>query len=212
MTELEKLITDVKSTVAINQSMEDAFEQKAIELKEKCIDNYNKIIKDTFDSLHKTASELCYTYGVFFNTDEQIKTKHVLIKYYGNQDSTRFYVSITTERFLTRPYFMSGGNDYSDDLKNIYRVRSDKEKILAWAEVLSTEDKAYSLLAEIKETYALLFEKVLKEVETKNEGLAEKLKAIEEYLKSSSAITEDEDGTIKIHLNGKTYKGTLVEE
>ena len=83
---------------------------------------------------------------------------------------------------------------------------------MKFAEILSTEDKADALLSEICELYAKLFEEVLKVVNGKNEELEKQLTSLTDCLQSSSVVKEEEDGTIEIHLNGKTYKGTVVEE
>ena len=46
----------------------------------------------------------------------------------------------------------------------------------------------------------------------KNAELALQLDSLKEALSTSSVVKEKEDGSIEIHLNGKTYIGTVKEE
>lgn len=212
MTELEKIIDDVKVSVAKNTAMEEEFNQKAEELRDKCVDNYNTIIRDTLNTLHSLAEKLCYNYGVWFNcSEEEEKTEHFFIKYYGDNDD-RFYIEIKADDYYFRPYHYSNNTEWKDDIRNIYISSRNKDKLMAFADILSTEDRTNALLAEISELYAKLFTEILKKVDEDNEVLSGQLTSLTEYLNNSSVVKEEEDGTIEIHLNGKTYRGTVVEE
>ena len=211
MTELEKIIGNVKDSVAKNVAMEEDFEQKACELRDKCVDNYNTIIKDTLSMLHTLAKDLCNKYGVWF-TDGKDGTEHVTVKYYGNNNSSGNIVNIKTNGEWFRPYYHTSNTEFGDDIHCIYRGKNDKKRIMSFADILSTEDKANALLSEISEVYTKLFSKVLEQIEGDNKTLSEQLTSLKEYLNNSSVVKEETDGTIEIHLNGKTYKGTLVEK
>lgn len=210
MTELEKIIENVKDSVAKNVAMEEDFEQKACELRDKCVDNYNTIIKDTLSMVHTLAKGLCDKYGVWF-TDDKDGTEHVCVKYYGNNNSG-YIVNIKTNGEWFRPYYYGYNVECNDDIHKIYSGKVDKKRVMCFADILSTEDKANALLSEICEVYIKLFSKVLKQIEGDNKALSEQLTSLKEYLNNSSVVKEETDGTIEIHLNGKTYKGTLVEE
>ena len=211
MEELNKIIESVKDSVAKNVAMEEDFEKKACELRDKCVDNYNTIISDTLSMLHTLAKDLCNKYGVWFTDDEENGTEHVSVKYYGN-NSGGYIVNIKTGNEWFRPYYYSSNTEFGDDIHCIYRCKNDKKKIMSFADILSTEDKANALLSEICEVYAKLFTKVLEQIYEDNITLSGQLTSLEEYLDNSSVVKEEEDGTIEIHLNGKTYKGTVVEE
>lgn len=213
MEELNKLIDSVKDSVAKNVAMEEEFNAKAEELRDRCVKNYDTIIRETFDILHELARDLCRKYHIFFNTDESFKTEHVLIKYYENCEG--FYVQISTDKFYFRPYYYSCNTEWKDNLRaEVYggNTKINKEKLMEWADLLSTEDKTNALFSEICENYLQLFKKILETVNNENEDLANQLTSLTEYLQNSSVVKEEEDGTIEIHLNGKTYKGTVVEE
>lgn len=63
--DINEIVEKVKDSVAKNVSMEETCESRAIELRDKCVDNYNRIVKEYFDILHTLASDLCNKYGVF---------------------------------------------------------------------------------------------------------------------------------------------------
>ena len=211
MEDLNKILDSVKDSVAKNVAMEEEFNDKAMELRDKCVGNYNTIIAEMLAKLHNLADDLCRKYSVFFNTSENIQTEHVLIKYYGG-NSCGYYIAIKADKYSFRPYYYTCGTECNDRIENIYVNEYDKVKIMKFAEILSTEDKADALLGEICELYTELFKEVLKVVNGKNEELEKQLTTLTDCLKTSSVVKEEEDGTIEIHLNGKTYKGTLVEE
>lgn len=67
-------------------------------------------------------------------------------------------------------------------------------------------------MEEIYTVYANLFEKGAEKIKAENEEVSAKLASLSKYLEDSSVVEEKEDGSIEIHLNGKTYKGVVVEE
>lgn len=209
MTELEKIIGNVKESIAKNVAMEEDFEQRACELRDKCVDNYNTIIKDTLSMLHTLAKDLCNKYEVRFTDENEIE--HVSVKYYGNNRSG-YTINIKANGEYFRPYYYTGNTEFGDNIHYIYRCKNDKKRIMSFADILSTEDKANALLSEICEVYTKLLSKVLEKIEGDNKTLSEQLTSLKEYLNNSSVVKEETDGTIEIHLNGKTYKGTLVEK
>lgn len=208
--DITEILESVKDTVRKNIEMNEVFEQKAIVLRDKCVDNWNKIIKEHLEMLHTLASELCYKYEVFFNVkDKESETEHFIAEYYAS-NCGRFYVEVRVGQYSFRAYYYSNGNTYSDSADiNIYR---SKESLFAFADILSTEDKASNLLAEIDEVYCNLFTKVLQKVKEDNEELSKQLETLTSCLSNSSVMEEKEDGSIEIHLNGKTYIGTVKEE
>lgn len=115
------------------------------------------------------------------------------------------------DRYLYRPYYYCNNQLIKEDICNIHTC-NDRERVIAFGELFSTEDKANAFLAELNEQYAKLFEKVIKVVDEKNAELALQLDSLREALSTSSVVKEKEDGSIEIHLNGKTYKGIVVEE
>lgn len=209
--DINEILESVKTSVAKNVSMEETAESRAIELRDKCVDNYNRIIKEHFDMLHTLASDLCDKYGIFYNVKEDNKSEHLLIKYYGSNHSSGFYVEVKVGRYLYRPYYWCNHELIKEDIRSIH-TSNDRARVIAFGELFSTEDKANAFLAEVDEQYTKLFEEAIKVVDEKNAELALQLDSLKEALSTSSVVKEKEDGSIEIHLNGKTYVGTLKEE
>lgn len=208
--DITEILESVKDSVAKNVSMEETAESRAIELRDKCVDNYNRIVKEHFDMLHTLASDLCKKYGIFYNVKENNKSEHLLIKYYGN-NSSGFYVEVIADKYLYRPYYYCNNQVIKEDIRSIH-ASNDRARVIAFGELFSTEDKANAFLAEVNEQYAKLFEEVIKVVDEKNAELALQLDSLKEALSTSSVVKEKEDGSIEIHLNGKIYIGTVKEE
>lgn len=223
MDRLNNILGTIEEVVNENNKLEEEFTKKAEELREKCLSNYNTIIKDTLEHLNTIAREMCERFGVYFTkADGNNETKHFLANYRGNS-TDNVYVSINTDNgHGFRPFYTSANVLHSDSLdRAILRHekdgsyvydKADKERILGYSELLSSEDKANALLEEIFTIYGNLFEKCAERIKTENEEVSTKLKTLSEYLKDSSVVEEKEDGSIEIHLNGKTYKGVVVEE
>ena len=209
--DINEIMGKVKDSVAKNVSMEETCENRAIELRDKCVDNYNRIVKEHFDMLHTLASDLCKKYGIFYNVKEDNKSEHLLIKYYGDNHSCGFYIEVKVGRYLYRPYYWCDNQVVKEDIRSIHDC-NNRKRVIAFSELFSTEDKANAFLAEVNEQYAKLFEEVIKVVDEKNAELALQLDSLKEALSTSSVVEEEEDGTIKIRLGGKTYIETLLEE
>ena len=49
------------------------------------------------------------------------------------------------------------------------------------------------------------------QLKTENESLSESIRKLSEKLNETSTVTENEDGSVEIHIGGKTYVGTTKE-
>lgn len=205
--DINEILGKVKDSVAKNASMEETAESRAIELRDKCVDNYNRIVKEHFDLLHTLASDLCKKYGIFYNVCEDEKSEHLLIKY----SNAFYYVEVRADKYYYKPYYWCNNGVINEDICSIHSC-CDRRRVIAFSELFSTEDRTNAFLTEVNEQYAKLFEEVIKVVDKKNEELALQLDSLKEALSTSSVVKEKEDGSIEIHLNGKTYVGTVKEE
>lgn len=95
------------------------------------------------------------------------------------------------------------------DKKNPFK----DDHIQEWGVVLGTEEKASELLSMIYSYYAKVFQSYLDTIiPEKEETLRNSISRIKSILSDSHTVEEEEDGTVKIRLGGKTYIGTLLEE
>lgn len=74
-----------------------------------------------------------------------------------------------------------------------------------------TEEKSQEFVEIVKEHYADMLEKYSVLVKNRNEQLSQSITELTEELKRASTVEHKEDGTVEIHLGGKTYRATLKE-
>ena len=87
----------------------------------------------------------------------------------------------------------------------------DNDNILKLSYWFLTEEKSQEFVELVKEYYVELLEKYSVLVKNRNEQLSQSIKELTEELKRASTVEHKEDGTVEIHLGGKTYKATLKE-
>lgn len=96
-------------------------------------------------------------------------------------------------------YFRQESNYSAEDVRILYNR-------------FGTEEKALASLREIEGLFCAIFEKQIERLDGINQGLVDTLQELTSMLKESSCVEEKEDGMVEIHLNGKTYIGTVKEE
>lgn len=74
-----------------------------------------------------------------------------------------------------------------------------------------TEEKSQEFVELVKEYYVELLENYSVLVKERNEQLSQSITELTEELKRASTVEHKEDGTVEIHLGGKTYRATLKE-
>lgn len=88
----------------------------------------------------------------------------------------------------------------------------NNDNILKLSYWFLTEEKSQEFVEVVKEYYVELLEKYSELVKARNEQLSQSITELTEELKRASSVEHKEDGTVEIHLGGKTYKATLKEE
>lgn len=74
-----------------------------------------------------------------------------------------------------------------------------------------TEEKTQEFVDLAKKFYTDVLEVYSEQIKTRNEQLSQSITELTEELKRASTVEHKEDGTVEIHLGGKTYKATLKE-
>ena len=74
-----------------------------------------------------------------------------------------------------------------------------------------TEEKTQDFVDLVKQYYTDVLEVYSEQVKTRNEQLSQSITELTEELKRASTVEHKEDGTVEIHLGGKTYRATLKE-
>ena len=128
---------------------------------------------------------------------EKVKQKGFCLYLNLSNDGVQFYFTGNGQGF-----FLASAN---------YRLPDD-EKLLYLSEWFLSEDKVQKLLDIINAKYSILLEAWGSALKEYNENLSKTITELTEQLKASSTIEDKDDGTVEIHLGGKTYKATLKEE
>ena len=98
-----------------------------------------------------------------------------------------------------------------DHLHNFPKNSNDVwvSKYFYW---FGTEKKSLEFVDILKDEYTRILNCWSEHFTVKNKQLAESIKELSDKLSQGSSIQHKEDGTVEIHLGGKTYKATLSEE
>lgn len=196
--ELNKVVEELKDCVAKNVKLEADIKQSENRLYEVFTSNYENILKEDIKLLEKLVSDVCskFDFSITVQTSQtdyecRFSCSSVLSKFIG-QNNAECWLRANACTFTPQ---------------NIKRENLNKFTYL-----LGSEDNATKLLNEIYKAYAEGLKYLTEKIQGKNTGLETKLEGLSDSLTSTSAIKEEEDGSIEIHLNGKTYKGVLKEE
>lgn len=74
-----------------------------------------------------------------------------------------------------------------------------------------TEEDTQKFVDACKDVYVVVLNKYSELVKERNEKLSESIDKLSEELAKSSCVSHNKDGTVEIHLGGKTYTATLKE-
>lgn len=85
------------------------------------------------------------------------------------------------------------------------------DRLFHFSDWLLTEEKAQEFVEKIQEKYVDILEAWADCLEASNKSLAETVKRLSDMLKTSSTVEKHDDGTVEIHLGGRTYIGTVIE-
>jgi len=81
-----------------------------------------------------------------------------------------------------------------------------------WIPHFMTVDGTLKRTEVLKKAYAVMLNECAENCDERISNLKNTLKELSETLSGSTSVTEKEDGTIELTLNGKTYVGTVKEE
>ena len=198
MKELVAMMDEIKVAVEKNVDLE----QK----KEELLDNMRKVIVNNYKNV--MFEEL----GIYYQLARDLSDKFACSTMYEDPEiSLRLKFSRSDKEVWLRPggyYFGFKG----DSCELTYMKSVDEKPLRLFAEHLDTEEHAMALLERFHKGYSVIFTDILEHINKENEGLYNAIQELTEKLADSSTVKEEEDGTVEIHLNGKTFRGRVVEE
>ena len=198
MKELVAMMDEIKVAVAKNVDLE----QKKKEL----LDNMRKVIRDNYKNI--MFEEL----GIYYQLARDLSEKFACsTKYEDPEVNFRLMFSRSNkEVWLNCQGYYFGFKGDSCELS--YLDRAEESPLRLLAEYLDTEEHAISLLERFRKGYSVILTDILEHINKENDKLYSAVQELTEKLADSSTVKEEEDGTVEIHLNGKTFRGKVVEE
>lgn len=105
----------------------------------------------------------------------------------------------------------SYGLDCYIDYEDSHKKLQDYNWIFL-ADFFASIDSCETFIRKLNESYAVILSEAIERFETENPLLAETLRDLTEKISNASCMEEKENGTVEIHLGGKTYTTVLKEE
>lgn len=197
-------LTD-KIKVAVQKNVD--LEQKKKELLEGIrtaeIDNYKNILFEELAIYRKLAGDLKRKFKCNALYQEDNGGIHL-----------KFYYSDGIEVYLRREvsphaYWF---NLQGEECELHYMRKMEEEPLRLLSDYLDTEEHALQLLERVRKGYVSIFNQFLDYIGKENEELYNAVQELTEKLADSSTVKEEEDGTVEIHLGGKTFRGKIAED
>jgi translation initiation factor 1 (eIF-1/SUI1) len=201
--ELVNLTDRIKVAVQKNVDLEQKKKELLESLRKAEIDNYKNVLFEELAIYRKLASDLKRKFKC--NALYQEDNGGIRLKFYYN-DGIEVYIRRVAD---SRTYsFGLQGED--SELHYMRNMEEDSLRLLS--DYLDTEEHALQLLERVRKGYESIFTQFLDYIGKENEELYKAVQELTEKLANSSTIKEEEDGTVEIHLGGKTFRGKIAED
>ena len=208
-------INELKSKVLeqAQESAQLAQNKKALEkqIKDTIAKNFNEIVKPFMTELNtlvRQISDLANVSLGFSAKDSRVRL------FLGEDTPDSYYFALV--KYWGGIYTNFGRksdsycNRWETDLLTETNCWSN-DNILKLSYWFLTEEKSQEFVELVKEYYVELLENYSVLVKERNEQLSQSITELTEELKRASTVEHKEDGTVEIHLGGKTYRATLKE-
>lgn len=208
-------INELKSKVLeqAQESAQLAQNKRALEnqIKDTMAKNFNEIVKpfmEDMNKLIKSISDMSNTSVSFGPGDSVVKV------FLGEKVPDCYYFRLN--KYWGGIYIVFGRksdsyyNRWETDLLTDTDCWSN-DNVLKLSYWFLTEEKSQEFVELVKEYYVELLENYSVLVKERNEQLSQSITELTEELKRASTVEHKEDGTVEIHLGGKTYRATLKE-
>lgn len=98
--------------------------------------------------------------------------------------------------------------EYGDSLNEVCKYRSH----YSLRNVFINEEESMKIVDLIQQQYADILGVWAEHTKSRNEELSKSIATMQDILSKAHCVSHNEDGTVEIHLGGKTYKATLKED
>lgn len=201
--ELVNLTDKIKVAVQKNVDLEQKKKELLEGIRKVEIDNYKNILFEELAIYRKLAYDLKMKFKC--NVRYQEDNGGIRLKFYYS-DGIEVYLRRTTD---SRTYYFGL---QGEDSELYYMKVMEEEPLKLFSDYLDTEEHALQLLERVRKGYVSIFSQFLDYIGKENEELYSAVQELTEKLAGSSTVKEEEDGTVEIHLGGKTFRGKIAED
>lgn len=208
-------INELKSKVLeqAQESAQLAQNKRALEnqIKDTMAKNFNEIVKpfmEDMNKLIKSISDMSNTSVSFSAIDNTVKL------FLGEEVPDCYYFRLIKYWGGIYTNFGRKGDCHYNRWDTDLLADTDcwkNDNVLKLSYWFLTEEKSQEFVELVKEYYVELLENYSVLVKERNEQLSQSITELTEELKRASTVEHKEDGTVEIHLGGKTYRATLKE-
>ena len=203
MKELVAMMDEIKVAVEKNVDLEQKKKELLDNMRKVIRDNYKNVMFEELAIYYQLARDLSVKFAC--STMYEDPEVSMRLKFYRND--TEVWLKCTAK---SGSWYYFGFKGDSCELSYMERAEETPLKLLS--EYLDTEEHALNLLKRIRKGYLVILTGILEHINKENDELYKAVQDLTERLNTSSVMTEDEDGTVEIHLNGKTFRGKVTEE
>ena len=198
MKELVEMMDKIKVAVEKNVDLEQKKKELLQNMRKVLRDNYENIMYEELKMYYQLARDLSRKFAC--STMYEDPEINLRLKFYRNDRE----VWVKCKGY----YFGFTG----DSCELSYLDSADEEPLRLLSEYLDTEEHAMSLLERFRKGYSVILTQILERINKENEELYNAVQELTEKLADSSVMKEEEDGTVEIHLGGKTFRGKIAED
>lgn len=198
MKELIELTDKIKVAVEKNVDLEQKKKELLNNMRKVIYDNYKNVMFEELNMYYQLARDLTDKFAC--NILYQDPENNLKLSFSRNSKE----VTLKCKGY----FFGFKGEKYELS----YMESAEEEPLKLLAEYLDTEEHALSLLERFRKGYSVILTQVIECINKENEKLYNAVQELTEKLADSSVMKEEEDGTVEIHLGGKTFRGKVTED
>ena len=188
-------------------------QKKDIETKiaEKVITNLRTILLPMQKSINETLKYINKNISLKYASKEICIFESIIgtaPKIIFNVSKSNIFIGITYfDLFYSSSIRVFSCIDSEIDLNNCFT----RETFASLEEIFGTEEKTQRISELMQDEFIKVLSSFSEQLKTENESLSESIRKLSEKLNETSTVTENEDGSVEIHIGGKTYVGTTKE-
>lgn len=193
--EMKDLMNECETLIEENQKKKEIIKNSLKEFCDRCSANYKALFAPEYISLRRITRRLL---DVVPSARVEWNVSDSNGEAFGN-------IEIHSDFATFRAF------GYYDFYEALHKVGKEGVFVDAMTEMFSTPDSTLRTLSFFKAAFARILKVLARYVRDRNDELGETIERLASKSEESSCVKDNEDGSIEITINGKTYVGTVKE-